>query len=106
MLLRDAGMAGRDLVEDLAEEGETLENVRLVDTRDLAQRRRRRARALPGQLKCECADAFNAPPRHDERIGRHLIVQDDAARLRGEQAFGLLTQNDQVDVARPEMCQW
>ena len=32
-----------------------------------------------GQAEGEVADALDAAPRHDQRVGRDLVVQDDAA---------------------------
>ena len=90
VLLCDRGMPGRNLVEDLAEEGVAFEDVGLVHTGDFSKRGGRLAWALLGQLKRESADPFDAGPRHDQRVGGDLIVQNDAAGLRGKHAFGLL----------------
>ena len=60
VLACDVGIAGGDLVEDLAEEGEALEDVRLVHAGDLARASGcARGRSL-GQAKGELADAADA----------------------------------------------
>ncbi len=95
VLMGDAGIALGHLVEHLAKESVTLEDVRLVHAGDLAA----------GQAEGEVADALDAGTGHDQRVGRQAIAQDDAAGLRGEQPFGLLAQDHQVDGAGLDMRQ-
>jgi hypothetical protein len=106
----DIDVAGRDvgkrlcpLVEDLAEEGEGLEHVGLVDAGYLA--RAPALAALFGEAEGEVEQALAGRPGDHHGVAGNLVVLDGAAPVRGEQAFGRFADQHEVDVAGARACQ-
>src|ERR1700759_5871637 len=84
------------LIEHLAKERESLEDICLVDTGEAA--RPAAFLAALGEVEGKLEQPFRGLARDHQRLAS-ILVGDNALPHRGEQAFGRLPDDDEVDAA-------